>query len=437
MSPPGDSSRRVEDTRPLEELSQEELDEIDRRLEAVLGPPPDAHRKVQAQSGALDEIFRTRSHLRILRTVFREGAGENLSASEVGRRAGVSQPRTLEVLRLLEKAGIVVVYREPTYAIYEGNSEHPLAAAVMGAFEAEARLTRGAGGRYDDAVTAKVIDGKAMAAEIRGEVAERVRALAERGTTPGLAAVLVGDDEPSKIYVGAKEKACAEVGIKSTRYELAQDTSEDYLLRLISDLNEDASVHGILVQLPLPDQISVLALHETISVDKDVDALTPAAVGRLVRGEATFLPATPFGIVEMLARTGIETKGAEVVIVGRGALVGMPLSIMLAQKTDRGNATVTMCHTATRDLPSHTRRADILVAAAGRPGTITRDMVKPGATVIDVAVNRTDAGLVGDVAFDEVAEVAGWITPVPGGVGPLTVAMLLVNTVTAAERSTG
>ena len=286
-------------------------------------------------------------------------------------------------------------------------------------------------------MSAKVIDGKAMAAEIRGEVAERVRALSDRGVTPGLAAVLVGDDEPSRIYVGAKEKACAEVGIRSQRLELAGDISEEFLLRLIQDLNVDPQVSGILVQLPLPDQISVLAVHETIGVDKDVDALTPASVGRLVRGEALFLPATPFGIVEMLRRSGIETTGREVVVVGRGPLVGMPLSIMLAQKSETGNATVTLCHTATRDLAEHTRRADILVAAAGRPGTITRDMVKPGAAVIDVAVNRTDAGLVGDVAFDEVAEVAGWITPVPGGVGPLTVAMLLVNTVTAAERAAG
>jgi methylenetetrahydrofolate dehydrogenase (NADP+)/methenyltetrahydrofolate cyclohydrolase len=284
-------------------------------------------------------------------------------------------------------------------------------------------------------VSATIIDGKAMAAEIRGEVAERVRALGERGVTPGLAAVLVGDDEPSRIYVGAKEKACAEVGIRSQRFELAADATEEYLLRLIRDLNEDPEISGILVQLPLPDHISVLAVHETISVDKDVDALTPASVGRLVRGEASYLPATPFGIVEMLARTGIETKGTEVVVVGRGALVGMPLSIMLAQKSPRGNATVTLCHTATRDLSAHTRRADILVAAAGRPGTITADMVKPGAVVIDVAVNRTEAGLVGDVVFDEVAQIAGWITPVPGGVGPLTVAMLLVNTVTAAERA--
>ena len=286
-------------------------------------------------------------------------------------------------------------------------------------------------------MTARVIDGKAMAAEIRGEVAERVRALAGRGVTPGLAAVLVGEDEPSRIYVGAKQKASAEAGIHSERHELPGDATQEELLSLIRRLNEDPNVHGILVQLPLPDQISVLAVHETISVDKDVDALTPAAVGRVVRGEATFLPATPFGIVEMLARTGIETKGAEVVVVGRGALVGMPLSIMLAQKSDRGNATVTLCHTATRDLDAHTRRADILVAAAGRPRTITADMVKPGAAVIDVAVNRTDDGLVGDVAYDEVSEVAGWITPVPGGVGPLTVAMLLVNTVTAAERAAG
>jgi methylenetetrahydrofolate dehydrogenase (NADP+)/methenyltetrahydrofolate cyclohydrolase len=284
-------------------------------------------------------------------------------------------------------------------------------------------------------VTATVIDGAAMAADIRGEVAERVAKLAARGVTPGLAAVLVGDDEPSRIYVGAKERACAEVGIRSERHELPGDASEDQLLGLVRRLNGDSAVHGILVQLPLPEHIPVLAVHETLSVDKDVDALTPNSVGRLVRGEATYLPATPFGIVELLARTGIETTGRDAVIVGRGALVGMPLAIMLAQKTPRGNATVTLCHTATMDLAAHTRRADILVAAAGRPETITADMVKPGAAVIDVAVNRTDAGLVGDVAFDEVAEVAGWITPVPGGVGPLTVAMLLVNTVAAAERT--
>jgi methylenetetrahydrofolate dehydrogenase (NADP+) / methenyltetrahydrofolate cyclohydrolase len=286
-------------------------------------------------------------------------------------------------------------------------------------------------------VTARVIDGKAMAADIRSEVAERVKALAGVGVIPGLAAVLVGDDEASRIYVGAKQKACAEVGIHSERYDLPGDVSQDELLELIRRLNADAAVHGILVQLPLPDHLSVLAVHEALAQAKDVDGLTPASVGRLVRGEATFLPATPYGIVEMLVRTGIEIEGRDVVVVGRGPLVGMPLSIMLAQKSDRGNATVTLCHTRTVGLEGHTRRADILVAAAGRPGTITADMVKPGAVVVDVAVNRTDAGLVGDVAFDEVAEVAGWITPVPGGVGPLTVAMLLVNTVTAAEAAAG
>jgi methylenetetrahydrofolate dehydrogenase (NADP+)/methenyltetrahydrofolate cyclohydrolase len=286
-------------------------------------------------------------------------------------------------------------------------------------------------------MTARVIDGKAIAAGIRSEVAGRVEGLTGRGVTPGLAAVLVGDDEPSRIYVGAKQKACAEVGIHSERHELPQEATEEELLGLIRRLNEDPAVHGILVQLPLPPQISTLAVHETISVEKDVDGLTPASVGRLVRGEATYLPATPFGIVEMLVRTDIPIEGQEVVIVGRGALVGMPLSIMLAQKSPRGNATVTLCHTRTRDLEPHTRRADILVVAAGRPGTLTGDMVKPGAVVIDVGVNRTEEGLVGDVDFESAREVAGWITPVPGGVGPLTVAMLLVNTVTAAERLAG
>jgi methylenetetrahydrofolate dehydrogenase (NADP+) / methenyltetrahydrofolate cyclohydrolase len=282
-------------------------------------------------------------------------------------------------------------------------------------------------------VAATIIDGKALAATIKGEVAERVRALEAGGVMPGLAAVLVGEDEASRIYVGAKQKACAEVGIRSERWDLPAEVSQDELLGVIHRLNQDAGVHGILVQLPLPGHISVLAVHESLVAAKDVDGLTPVSVGRLVRGEATFLPATPFGIVEMLHRTGIETNGREVVIVGRGPLVGMPLSIMLSQKSPRGNATVTLCHTATRDLPAHTRRADILVVATGRAGSVTAGMVKPGAAIIDVGVNRTEQGLVGDVAFDDVAQVAGWITPVPGGVGPLTVAMLLVNTVTAAE----
>jgi methylenetetrahydrofolate dehydrogenase (NADP+) / methenyltetrahydrofolate cyclohydrolase len=286
-------------------------------------------------------------------------------------------------------------------------------------------------------VAATIIDGKALAGTIKEEVAGRVRALEAGGVTPGLAAVLVGDDEASRIYVGAKQKACAEVGIRSERWDLPAEVSQDELLGVIQRLNEDPGVHGILVQLPLPGHISVLAVHESLAAAKDVDGLTPISVGRLVRGEATFLPATPFGIMEMLRRTGIETNGRDVVIVGRGPLVGMPLSIMLSQKSPRGNATVTLCHTATRDLPAHTRRADILIVATGRAGSVTADMVKPGAAVIDVGINRTEQGLVGDVAFDDVAQVAGWITPVPGGVGPLTVAMLLVNTVTAAETGRG
>jgi methylenetetrahydrofolate dehydrogenase (NADP+) / methenyltetrahydrofolate cyclohydrolase len=283
-------------------------------------------------------------------------------------------------------------------------------------------------------MSARIIDGKALASEIRGEVAERVRGLTARGITPGLAAVLVGDDPASNVYVGAKQKACAEVGIHSERHDLPADIPESELLDLVRGLNEDPAVHGILIQLPLPGHVSVLAVHETLAVEKDVDGLTPASVGRLVRGDPTFAPATPLGIVEMLFRSGIPTDGRDVVIVGRGALVGMPLSVMLAQKSPRANATVTLCHTGTRDLRSHTRRAEILVVASGKPRTITGGMVKSGAAVIDVGINRTDDGkLVGDVAFDEVAEVAGWITPVPGGVGPLTVAMLLVNTVAAAE----
>lgn len=285
-------------------------------------------------------------------------------------------------------------------------------------------------------MTAKILDGKAVAAQIRGEVAQRVKALADRGVTPGLAAVLVGDDEPSKIYVGGKQKASAEVGIHSERLDLPADVSQAKLVEQIDRLNQDPAVHAILVQLPLPSHLDVTAIQQTIDPAKDVDGLTPISVGRMVRGEPIFLPCTPLGIVELLVRSGVQIEHADVVIVGRGALVGMPLAIMLAQKAPRANATVTLCHTGTRDLLPHTRRAEILVVAAGRPGTVTADMIMPGATVVDVAVNRLpDGKLVGDVDFEPVAKVAGAITPVPGGVGPMTVAMLLANTVTAAERS--
>ena len=287
-------------------------------------------------------------------------------------------------------------------------------------------------------MTASIIDGKAIAAQVRQEVSDRVRRLTERGVVPGLAAVLVGDDPASRIYVGAKQRASAEAGIRSERMDLPAALTQDELLREIQRLNADPAVHGILVQLPLPPQIDPLAVQEAIAPGKDVDGLSPVSAGRLVRGEPVFLPCTPLGIVDLLARSGIPIEGSEVVIVGRGTLVGLPLSIMLARKAPHANATVTLCHTGTRDIAAHARRAEILVVAAGRPGTVTGDMVMPGAAVIDVGTNRTDDGkLVGDVDFEDVAKVAGAITPVPGGVGPMTVAMLLANTATAAERAAG
>jgi methylenetetrahydrofolate dehydrogenase (NADP+)/methenyltetrahydrofolate cyclohydrolase len=285
-------------------------------------------------------------------------------------------------------------------------------------------------------VTATLIDGKAIAADIRTEIAERVRALSERGVTPGLAAVLVGDDEASRIYLGAKHKACADVGMRSEQFDLPAYVTEGELLATLRRLNRDAEIHGIIVQLPVPKHISELAVQTTIDPAKDVDGLHPLNVGLMVRGDPAFQPATAYGIVELLLRSGVHLDGAEVVVVGYGELVGAPLSIMLAQDSIRGNATVTICHVRTRDLAAHTRQADILIAAAGVPELVTADMVKPGAVVIDVGVHRTEHGLVGDVRFDEVREVAGAITPVPGGVGPMTTSMLLLNTVTAAEALT-
>jgi methylenetetrahydrofolate dehydrogenase (NADP+)/methenyltetrahydrofolate cyclohydrolase len=282
-------------------------------------------------------------------------------------------------------------------------------------------------------MTARLIDGKAISAEVRADVADRVRALQDRNVRPGLAAVLVGDDPASKIYVGAKQKACADVGMHSERVELPADISERELLTEIERLNADPRISGMIVQLPVPDQISELAVQEAVSPSKDVDCLGPTNVGLMARGDALFLPATPFGVVEMLVRSGIPIAGQDVTILGRSGLVGMPLAIMLAQRSDRGNATVTLCHTRTRDVGARTRAADLVVVATGVPSSLTADMVNPGATVVDVGINRVDGKVIGDVAFDEVAEVAGAITPVPGGVGPMTVAMLLVNTVTAAE----
>jgi methylenetetrahydrofolate dehydrogenase (NADP+) / methenyltetrahydrofolate cyclohydrolase len=286
-------------------------------------------------------------------------------------------------------------------------------------------------------VSATILDGKAVSAQIRSEIAGRVMALVDRGVQPGLAAVLVGDDEASRIYLGSKHKASADVGVRSEQVDLPAFVTEGELLATIRRLNRDPEVHGIIVQLPVPRHISELAVQMTIDPAKDVDGLHPLNVGLMVRGDPAFPPATPYGIVELLLRSGIELEGAEVVVVGYGELVGAPLSIMLAEDSIRGNATVTICHAKTRDLLEQTRRADILVAAAGQPQLITADMIKPGAVVVDVGVHRTDHGLVGDVKFDEVKEVAGAITPVPGGVGPMTTAMLLLNTVTAAEALVG
>jgi methylenetetrahydrofolate dehydrogenase (NADP+)/methenyltetrahydrofolate cyclohydrolase len=282
-------------------------------------------------------------------------------------------------------------------------------------------------------VTARILDGKATSAQIRSEVAERVQALSGKGIIPGLAAVLVGDDAASRIYVGQKHKASADVGIRSEQVDLPVYVTEHELLATIRRLNRDPEIHGIIVQLPLPDHLPELDIQRAILPEKDVDGLHPSNIGMMVRRGPCFLPATPYGIVELLLRCDVPLEGAEVTIVGYGELVGAPLSVMLTQNSVRGNATVTSTHIRTRDLRAHTLRADILVAAAGVPQLIDADMVKAGATVVDVGVHRTEHGLVGDVRFDEVAEVAGAISPVPGGVGPMTVAMLLVNTVQAAE----
>ena len=283
------------------------------------------------------------------------------------------------------------------------------------------------------AVSARILDGKAVAAQIRSEVADRVRALHDTGITPGLAAVLVGDDQASRIYVGQKHKACADVGIRSEQVDLPNYVTEHELLATIRRLNRDPEVHGIILQLPLPGHLGELEMQRAIAPEKDVDGLHPWNIGMMLRQGPGFLPATPYGIVELLLRSDIQIEGAEVTVVGFGELVGSPLSVMLAQNWIRGNATVTSTHIRTRDLQKATTNADILVAAAGVPQLITGDMIKPGATVIDVGVHRTPDGLIGDVRFDQAVEVAGAITPVPGGVGPMTVAMLLVNTVQAAE----
>ena len=294
-------------------------------------------------------------------------------------------------------------------------------------------------------MTATVIDGKQMAEEIRGEVAEETRALRERlGITPGLAAVLVGGDPASAVYVRNKRRACDEADMVSETIQLPEETTQEELIGLVRQLNADPRFHGILVQLPLPPHIEEREVILSIDPDKDVDGMHPINGGRLMEGNPRFPPATPAGVQQMLVRSGNDPAGKHVVIVGRSNIVGKPLAALLVQKASGANATVTVCHTGTRDLPALTRQADIVIAAIGRPRALTADMVAEGAVVIDVGINRVDDAtrksgyrLVGDVDYDAVAEKASAITPVPGGVGPMTIAMLLTNTLRAARFSAG
>lgn len=280
-------------------------------------------------------------------------------------------------------------------------------------------------------MSARIIDGKALAQKIRHEVAQRVLALQAQSIQPGLTVVLVGDDPASHVYVRNKALACEAAGFKSDVLRLSSDTSETDLLALIHQLNQDDTVHGILVQLPLPAHLDQHKVIETIAADKDVDGFHVSNAGLLMTGQPLFRPCTPYGVMKMLESEQVELRGAEAVVVGASNIVGKPMAMLLLA----AGATVTLCNSKTRDLAAQTRRADVLVVATGRPGIVTGDMIKPGAVVIDVGINRnSDGKLCGDVEFDSAAAVAGAITPVPGGVGPMTIAMLLVNTLEAAER---
>jgi len=289
-------------------------------------------------------------------------------------------------------------------------------------------------------MTAQLIKGADVAREIRAELKQEITELKEKhNLVPGLVTVLVGADPASQVYVGQKEKTAQELGIYSERHDLPEATTQEDLLALIDRLNKDPKIHGILVQLPLPKHLNETEVLYTIDPKKDVDGFHPVSIGKLMIGEPDFLPCTPHGVQQLLIRTGVQIEGAEVVVVGRSNIVGKPIANMLLQKQKGANATVTICHTRTRDIASHTRRADILIVAAGKPKAITADMVKEGAVVIDVGVNQigtTDSGkriLCGDVDFDAVKEKASAITPVPGGVGPMTITMLMMNTVRAAK----
>ncbi len=280
-------------------------------------------------------------------------------------------------------------------------------------------------------MSAQILDGKATAAAIRGDLTGRVSKLRELGITPGLGTVLVGDDPGSRSYVAGKHRDCAQVGIASIQRELPADATQDQVEAVVGELNDDPTCTGYIVQLPLPRGLDANRVLELVDPDKDADGLHPTNLGRLVLGQDAPLPCTPRGIVELLRRYDVPLAGAEVVVVGRGVTVGRPLGLLLTRRTE--NATVTLCHTGTRDLVEHLGRADIIVAAAGVPGLLTAEAVKPGAAVLDVGITRTEAGLVGDV-HPGVRDVAAFLAPVPGGVGPMTRAMLLTNVVEAAER---
>lgn len=283
-------------------------------------------------------------------------------------------------------------------------------------------------------MTAQLIDGVALSQQLRGDVARRADALKARGLTPGLAVVLVGDNPASQVYVRNKVKACSEAGLHSVLEKYEASMTEAQLLARIDALNQDPSIHGILVQLPLPSHIDAHKVIEAISPAKDVDGFHVASAGALMVGQPGFWPCTPYGCMKMLESIGYELKGKHAVVIGRSNIVGKPMALMLLQQ----NATVTICHSGTQNLKAMTLQADVLVAAVGKRKVLTADMVKPGAVVIDVGMNRDDEGkLCGDVDFEGVRQVAGWITPVPGGVGPMTITMLLVNTLEAAERAAG
>jgi methylenetetrahydrofolate dehydrogenase (NADP+) / methenyltetrahydrofolate cyclohydrolase len=281
-------------------------------------------------------------------------------------------------------------------------------------------------------MTARILDGKAVAADIRAGIAQRVAALAARGVVPGLGTILVGDDPGSRVYVNGKHRDSAQVGITSIRRDLPADASQEQVEAAVDELNDDPACTGYLVQLPLPGHLDPQRILHRIDPAKDADGLHPLNLGMLVLGEPGPLPCTPRGIVELLRRYDVPVAGADVTVIGRGITVGRTLGLLLTRRSE--NATVTLCHTGTKDLAAHTRNADIVVVAAGRPGLLTADMIRPGAAVLDVGITRTDAGLVGDVD-PGVAEVAGWLAPMPGGVGPMTRAMLLANVVEAAEQA--